>query len=190
MTLKFCCQNELTACNSKILSNLLRFLETLVFFFLNLLCEFAKLCAMRASVVVDVPKARQLLIFPRQRPNKRTNVQYGVTMFQLAVPTCQKACQFFKYFSSETLSEISILYYYTKNSTLYWISQFYISYVCIVHKNFNCTSFLKLRVISRKSVCNFSFLFFLLFSQKWKYRKTWLLYITSNKGFLEAETTK
>ena len=40
---------------------------------------------------------------------------------QLGVKTCQKACQFFKH-SYEMLKEISILYYYIKNSTLYLLS--------------------------------------------------------------------
>lgn len=51
-------------------------------------------------------------------------------------------------------------------------------------------------VISKKSVWNFCFLLFfsfLLFGWKWKYKKTWLLYVASNNGFLEfssARTTK
>ena len=31
---------------------------------------------------------------------------------------------------------------------------------------------------------------FLLFSQLLKYKKTWFLYVTSNKGFLEFSTAK
>ena len=83
--------------------------------------EFAKSRA-------NVPKACQLLIFTRQRVNKRANairranVPNGVPIFQLGVPTCQKAFQFFKHSSYEMLSEISTLYCYIENSTFYLIS--------------------------------------------------------------------
>ena len=36
----------------------------------------------------------------------------------------------------------------------------------------------------------FFFYYFLPFSYKLKYKKTWFLYITSNKGFLEFSTAK
>ena len=44
----------------------------------------------------------------------------------------------------------------------------------------------------KKSMWNFSFFifYFLLFSYKLKYKKTWFLYVTSNKGFLKFSTTK
>ena len=42
------------------------------------------------------PKACQFLIFTCQRANKRANVPYVVPMFQLGLPMCQIACQFFK----------------------------------------------------------------------------------------------
>ena len=59
----------------------------------------------------NVPKTCQLFIFMCQRANKRANVPYGAPMFQIGVPTCQKACQFFKHCSYEMLRKISILYY-------------------------------------------------------------------------------
>ena len=59
------------------------------------------------------------------------NVANGVQIFQLGVPTCQRACQFFKHSSYEMLREISILYYYIKNSTLYLISYLYTSCVYV-----------------------------------------------------------
>ena len=87
--------------------------------------EFAKSRAIRACV----PKACQLLIRTCQRAIRRANdftwrenVPNAVTIFQLGVPTCQKACQFFKHSSYEMLIEISILYYYIENSTFYFIS--------------------------------------------------------------------
>ena len=61
-----------------------------------------------------VPKACQLVILLCQRANKCANVLYGVPMFQIGMPTCQKACQFFKHSSYEMLLEISILYYQKK----------------------------------------------------------------------------
>ena len=60
-----------------------------------------------------------------------TNVLNSVPIFHFGVPTCQRACQFFKHSSYEVLREISILYYYIKNSTLYLISYFYISFVYV-----------------------------------------------------------
>ena len=45
----------------------------------------------------------------------------------------------------------------------------------------------------KEKCVEFFFYYFLLFSYKLKYKKTWFLYITSNKGFLEfsaAKTTK
>ena len=59
------------------------------------------------------------------------NVPNGVPIFQLGMPTCQRVCQFFKHSSYEMLREISILYYYIKNSTLYLISYLYTSCVYV-----------------------------------------------------------
>ena len=58
--------------------------------------------------------------------NVLINVPHGMLMFQLDVPTCQKACQFFKYFSYEMLRKISV----REISILY-----YIICICIVHEN-------------------------------------------------------
>ena len=103
---------------------------------------------LRASVVyvsrcllTNVPKASQLLIFTWQRAKRRTNVSTwranmpnGVPIFQLGVQSCQRACQFFKHSSYEMLREISVLYYYIKNSTLYLISYLYISCVYVSYR--------------------------------------------------------
>ena len=62
------------------------------------------------GLCANVPKACQLLIYTCQRANERANVPYGVSIFQLGVPTCQKVCQIFKHSSYEMLREISILY--------------------------------------------------------------------------------
>ena len=76
--------------------------------------EFVKsraMCITRASVVyvlsfprANVPKACQLLIFLCQRVNMSINgLTYqstkDVSIFELGLPTCQRACQFFNYFS-------------------------------------------------------------------------------------------
>ena len=107
-----------------------------------------------ACLRANMPKVCQLLIFTCQRANKRTNVsifQLGVPrranvltwranmpnevpIFKLDVRTSQKGYQFFRHSSYEMLSEISIVYYYIKNSTFYYIllhsrnSTFYHSY--------------------------------------------------------------
>ena len=62
--------------------------------------------------------------------------------------------------------------------------------ICIVHKN--CIIVISiLHFILKKNVWNFCFFeTFLFFSWKWKYKKTWLLYVTSNKGFLKFSTAK
>ena len=48
-----------------------------------------------------------------------------------SAPTCQRACQVFKHSSYERLREISMLYYYKKNSTLYLTSYLHISCVYV-----------------------------------------------------------
>ena len=72
---------------------------------------------LRANVAINVPTyytACQCFNLACQRAN-------DVPIFQLGVPTCQKACQFYRHSSYEMLSEISILYYYIKNYTFYHI---------------------------------------------------------------------
>ena len=54
----------------------------------------------------------------------------NVPILELGVPTCQKACQFFKHVSYEMLKGISMLCYYIKNS-LYLTSNLYVSCVCV-----------------------------------------------------------
>ena len=124
----------------------------MVVILLSLLCIYDNLInvvyvptCLRASVVyvptclhAKVPKTCQVLTFMCQRATRcgnvstwHANVPNGVPVFQLGVPTCQRACQFFKHSSYEMLREISILYYYIKNSTLYLISYLYISCVYV-----------------------------------------------------------
>ena len=51
------------------------------------------------------------------------NVPNGVPVLCFGGPTCQNACQFFKLFNFyEMLREISIRYYYIKNSTSFYSS--------------------------------------------------------------------
>ena len=54
----------------------------------------------------------------------------NVPILELGVPTCMKAYQFFQHVSYEMLKEISMLYYYIKNS-LYLTSYLYVSCVCV-----------------------------------------------------------
>ena len=42
----------------------------------------------------------------------------------------------------------------------------------------------------KEKCVEFFFYYFLLFSYKLKYKKTWFLYVTSNKGFLEFYAAK
>ena len=62
-----------------------------------------------------------------------------VPIFQLGVPNVQKDVPIFRHSSYESLSEISMLYYYIKNSTFYYIllhstnSTFYRSYTYHVY---------------------------------------------------------
>ena len=84
----------------------------------------------------------------------RANVPNGVPIFQLGVPTCQKACQFFRHSSYEMLSEMQILHF---------IIVIHIICICIVNKNFIITHFYTswLPVILQKSV--WDFFFFIIF---------------------------
>ena len=108
----------------------------------------------------NVPKVCQLLVFTCQRANKRAKVPCDVPMFQLCVPTCQKACQFSKNFSYEMLKEISILYYFIKNVILD-IIVIHIICIRIVHKNCNVLQFYTSYHIKESCV---EFFFFVIFS--------------------------
>ena len=69
----------------------------------------------------------------------------------------------------------------------------HIVFRCIVHKDCIILNFYISCHIKEKWVEFFFFIiffFFALFSEKWKYKKTWFLYVTSNKGFLEFSTIK
>ena len=73
---------------------------------------------------------------------KRANFLFLRPNIPINVPKCHKACQcfnlrcqhdkqFFKHSSYEILREISILYYYIKTSTLYFIDIIVIHIICI-----------------------------------------------------------
>ena len=80
-----------------------------------------------------------------------------VSLFQLDVPTFQRACQFFRNSSYEILREISILNYCIKNSLLYLISYLYISCVYVSYIKIVLYFISILHSILKKSVCNFCF---------------------------------
>ena len=79
---------------------------------------------LRANVPLNVPRSASFSTWC-------TNVPDNVLIYQLGVPSYHKAGHYFKHSSYGILKEISILNYYTKNSTLYLISLC----ICIVHKN-------------------------------------------------------
>ena len=120
----------------------------------------------------------------------RANLPNGVSIFHFGMPMCQKACQIFKHSSYEILMEISIPYYYIKHATLYLISYLYIRYICMVHKNCIISHFYTLCHIKGKCAEFLFFGTFLFANLKWKYKKTWFLYVTSNKGFLKFSSAK
>ena len=94
-------------------------------------------------------------------------------------------CQFFEYSSYEIFGEISILYYYIKDSTLYLL----VSYLSISYVYVNFISIL--HFILKKSVWNFSFLLFLLLRSLVRNENIKRPgCVTINKGFLEFSTTK
>ena len=91
------------------------------------------------------------------------NVPNGVPIFRFGVPTCQKACQFFRHSFYEILREVSTL------SLLY--KKFYIilhiiviHIICIVHKNCIKLNFYTSCHIKQKCVEFFFFIIFLLYS--------------------------
>ena len=85
------------------------------------------------------------------------NVLSSLLIFQIGVPTCQKACQFFKHSSDEILREISILYCY--------IEKFYIiPDTIVIHKNYLVLHFYTSCYIKEKCVEFFFFIFFLFFA--------------------------
>ena len=94
-------------------------------------CQHAKSVPSSRFYVPTYQKACQR---NKRRVNVSTwhaNVPNGMRIFQLAVPTCQRACQFFKHSFYEMLREISKLYHYIKNSRLYLISYFYMPCVYV-----------------------------------------------------------
>ena len=82
----------------------------------------------------------------------------GCQLLYFYVPTCQKACYFFKHSSDEMLKEISILYYFIKNSILHLISSLCMSYVYVSYIKIVLYLISALHVILKKSVWSFYFL--------------------------------
>ena len=93
----------------------------------------------------NVPSCQRAKSLPTSHFYVPIDVPYGMPVFQAGVPACQTVCQFFNLAcqrdksvpifqnsSYEMLREISMIYYYIKNSTFYLISLLYISYVKIL----------------------------------------------------------
>ena len=79
-------------------------------------------------------------------------VPKGCQLPYFYVPTCHKACYFFKHSSYEMLKEISILYYFIKNPILHLISELYISYVYVSYIKIVLYLISALHAILKKSV--------------------------------------
>ena len=94
-------------------------------------CQRAKSVPSSHFYVPKCQKTCQRAIRSANVSTWHVNMPNGVAVFQIGVPTCRRARQFFKHSSYEMLREISILYYYIKNSTLYLISYLYISCVYV-----------------------------------------------------------
>ena len=109
----------------------------------------------------NLQKACQLVIW---RTNVPINVPlpYGVPMFQLGVPMCQKTCRFFKHSSYEMLREISIIYHYKNILHYTWHYSYTLSIWCIAHKN--CLRLHFYTSCHTKERCLDFFSFLLLFS--------------------------
>ena len=98
---------------------------------------------LRANVVYEptwlranVRKACQFPIFTYQYPNKRAACDTACQCFKLDVPTCQKACQFFKHSSCEMLrGNFYTLLLHKNFSILLDIIVMHIICICIVHIN-------------------------------------------------------
>ena len=101
----------------------------------------ANMLACQHGLRANVLKACQLLIFTCQRANKRFNVPYGVPVFQLGLPMCQTACQFFNLGCQRakrraSFSNIALTKYLGK--FLYFILDIIVIHIictCIIHKN-------------------------------------------------------
>ena len=91
------------------------------------------------------------------------NVPNGVPIFRFGVPTCQKACQFFRHSFYEILREVSTLsLLYKKFFIILHIIVIHI--ICIVHKNCIKLNFYTSCHIKQKCVEFFFFIIFLLYS--------------------------
>ena len=128
----------------------------------------------------NAPRVCQLIIFTCQRAIRgpsaltwRAKVPKGMPIFQTL------------------LRELSILYYYIKNSTFYLILQLYIPYVYVWYIKIVLYFISILHVMLKKSVWIFNFfLIFLFFALQFEIKKTCFLYVTSKKGFLKFSTAK
>ena len=116
----------------------------------------------------------------------RTNVSNGVPIFWTK-----------KNSSYEMIKEISILFKLLCKKFYIILDVIVIHIICrcIVHRN--CIILHFYTSCNIKGKCGksffcfvFVFFWFLLISLKWKYKKIWFLYVTSNKGFFQFSTAK
>ena len=119
------------------------------------------------------------------------------------VPTCYTACQCFNSACQLAIWRASFSkvlrnakwHFYTLllyNKLYILLDIIVLNIIClyIVNKNWIILHFYTSCHIKEKCVEFFFFLFFFVSSQKLKYKKTWFLYVASNKGFLEFSTAK
>ena len=119
---------------------------------------------------------------------KRANFSVLRASVPINVPTCHKACQFFKHSSYEMLrgGGFYTLSSYKKFCIILDIIVIHIC-ICIVHKNCVILHFYTSCHIKEKCV---KFLLFESFLILVTNETTWFLYVTSNKGFLQFSTAK
>ena len=94
--------------------------------------------------------------FLKQQPTQ-TILEFAKLRAMRACMPAWFTCQIFNHSSYKMLKEICILYYYTKNSTLYLISQLYLSYVYVSYIKIVLYFISILHVILKQSVLNFAF---------------------------------
>ena len=113
-----------------------------------------------------------------QCANKRANVPKGMLIFQT--------------FSLQNAKgNLYTLLLYKKFYIILDIIVIHMICVFIIHKNYILHIYISSHV--KEKWAEFSFFETLFFIKKWKYKKTWLLFVTRNKGFVEffsAKTTK
>ena len=120
------------------------------------------------------------------------NVPNGVPIFQLGVPTCQKTCQFFKISLWNVKGNLDTLLLCKKFYIFFDIIVINIIGICVVIKTCIILHFYISCHVKEKCVEFFFFIIFFFFalSLEIKTWKTWFLYTTKNKGFLEFSTAK